>query len=161
MRKSGVLPWFQKMSFDFKDSLNNGMTNMLKLVDATNASITESRRVQHRLGHFSLRPVASLTNAKTEERAVSAIRHYVCKAKDLVTSFQNALPDQSTGSFTPNWSALCNEAIDIISEMGGMLVVLALEVDDGTRTSVADAKSIAKADMEEAVKRSMGMKWLY
>lgn len=162
MQKSTVRRWFQQMSIDFHKSVTKGVANMLKVVDVANAKIEESRRIQHRMGHFSPKPVAGLPNAKIKQRTEAAINEYAEQAEGLIPKFENAVPNQkSPGAFTDEWSELCGQAIEIISVVGGVLAVLAGEVDTGTHKSVAAAKNIAEADMEKAVALSAKMQWLH
>lgn len=161
MRKSTVEQWFMTMSIGYGKSLNKIMASMLKLVGDTNDNIVMSRRIQHEMGYFSPRPVASLTNPETKDRVHDAIMHYAPRAQELSTKFENVLPQQSTGSFSTEWSKLCEQAICIIAEMAGVLAVLAGRVNTGTRASVAAAKERAETDMQKAVELSAKMKWLH
>ena len=162
MMESTVRKWFQMMSIDFHKALNNRMAEMMEVVGVTNAQIEESRLIQHRMGHFSPKPVASLTNAKIKKRTDATIYNYAAQAEDdLIPKFKKAFPNQSTDAFTNEWPKLCRQAIGIISVVGGELAVLAGEVETGTRASVAAAKERAETDMQKAVELSAKMKWLH
>lgn len=60
MQELTVVGWFKQRSLYMKTNLNRGMTGMLGLVNDTNASIVQSRRIQHAMGYFCPKPVASL-----------------------------------------------------------------------------------------------------
>lgn len=156
--------WFDTCIDKTRKWLKKSIHHMKMVVESTNLEVEESRSQQHRLAHFSPKPVAMLLGVDVaEQKAAAAADKCTRMTRGLVPELERALEESESGNGTnppAGFAALCVQARDIVSEMSGRIVGYGAEVDILTIDSIHATRTTMKKDMAEAVRRAEKMKWL-
>lgn len=158
--------WFDTCIDKTRKWLKKSIHHMM-VVESTNLEVEESRSQQHRLAHFSPKPVAMLLGVDVAEQGAEAAAEKCTRmTRGLVPEFERALErsDGTNGTNGTNppagFAALCVQARDIVSEMSGKIVGYGAEVDILTIDSIHATRTTMKKDMAEAVRRAEKIKWI-